>query len=69
VRITWHRLRAEHVVFHDTRHSAVTNFDASGVSEPVAMSITAHADAIIYKRYNVRRDELQADALSGRAPT
>jgi integrase len=52
------------VVFHDTRHSAITNFDASGVSEPVAMSITGHADPSIYKRYNVRRDEVQAAALS-----
>jgi hypothetical protein len=28
------------------------------------MSITGHADPSIYKRYNVRRDEVQAAALS-----
>ena len=39
--------RSKGVVFHDTRHSAVTNFYASGISEPVAMTITGHADPTV----------------------
>jgi integrase len=56
--------RAGGVVWHDTRHSAVTNLVAAGVDEPVAMSITGHADPSIFKRYNVRRDAVQADAAA-----
>jgi integrase len=58
------------VVFHDTRHSGVTNLVAAGVPEVVAMTISGHADANVFKRYNVRRDEVQADALAkaGRVP-
>jgi hypothetical protein len=29
------------------------------------MSVTGHADASVFKRYNVRRDAVQADALAG----
>jgi len=28
------------------------------------MTISGHADANVFKRYNVRRDEVQADALA-----
>ena len=59
--------RASGMVWHDTRHSAVTNLVAAGVGEPVAMSITGHADPSIFKRYNVRRDAVQADAAAKRA--
>jgi len=55
------------VVFHDTRHSAVTNLVASGVPEAVAMTISGHADPTVFKRYNVRRDDVQAAALERQA--
>ena len=53
------------MVFHDTRHSAVTNLVASGTGEVAAMSITGHADPSVFKRYNVRRDAVQAEARHG----
>lgn len=55
--------RGKGIIFHDTRHSAVTNLVGSGVGEAVAMTITGHADASVFRRYNVRRDDVQADAL------
>jgi integrase len=54
------------VVFHDTRHSAVTNLGASGTDEAAAMSITGHEDPGIYTRYGVRRDDVQAEAAARR---
>jgi len=54
-------------VFHDTRHSAVTNLVASGTGEAAAMSITGHADRTVFNRYNIRRDAVQADAAERRA--
>jgi integrase len=56
--------RGAGIVWHDTRHSAVTNLVAAGAPEVVAMSVTGHADASVFKRYNVRRDTVQADALA-----
>jgi len=56
--------RGKGIVFHDTRHSAVTNFVAASVPETVAMTISDHADANVFRRYNVRRDDVQADALA-----
>jgi integrase len=56
--------RSRGVVFHDTRHSAVTNLVAAGTGEAVAMSITGHADPSVFKRYNVRRAAVQAEALA-----
>jgi hypothetical protein len=56
--------RARGIVWHDTRHSAVTNLVGAGVPEVVAMSITGHVDAKIFKRYNIRRDAVQVDALT-----
>ena len=50
-------------MFHDTRHGAITNLVAAGVPEVVAMTIGGHADPHVFKRYNVRRDEVQADAI------
>jgi len=42
----------------------VTNLVASGTGEAVAMSITGHADPSVFKRYNVRRATVQAEALA-----
>jgi integrase len=58
--------RSTGVVFHDTRHSAITNLVASGTGEAAAMWITGHAHPSIFKRYNVRRDSVQADAAARR---
>ena len=56
--------RSKGIVFHDTRHSAVTNLIGSGVPEAVAITITGHADRTVFARYAVRRDDVQADALA-----
>jgi Ni,Fe-hydrogenase III large subunit len=56
--------RSKGIVFNDTRHSAVTNLLGAGVPEAIAMTVTGHADPNVFKRYNVRRDEVQADALA-----
>ena len=47
-------------MFHDTRHSAVTNLVGAGVPEVVAMTVTGHADRAVFQRYHVRRDDVQA---------
>jgi integrase len=65
LRIPYGRTRG--IVFHDTRHSAVTNLVASGTGEAIAMSITGHADPSVFKRYNVRRDPVQAEAAERQA--
>jgi hypothetical protein len=44
----------------------VTNLVASGTGEAAAMSITGHADPNVFKRYNVRRDAVQAEAAERR---
>jgi len=64
LKISYGRTRG--IVFHDTRHSAVTNLVASGTGEAIAMSITGHADPSVFKRYNVRRDPVQAEAAERR---
>jgi integrase len=56
--------RGRGIVWHDTRHSAVTNLVASGTGEAAAMTITGHTTPDVFKRYNVRRDDVQAEALS-----
>jgi integrase len=59
--------RQSGVIWHDTRHSAVTNLVASGTGEAAAMSITGHVDPSVFKRYNVRRDQVQLEAAARRA--
>jgi integrase len=54
--------RATGIVFHDTRHSAVTNLVAANVPEVVAMSFTGHADPAVFKDYHQTRDAVQAEA-------
>ena len=57
---------ARGIVFHDTRHSAVTNLVASGTGEAAAVSITGHLDPKVFKNYNVPRDAVQMDAAARR---
>jgi hypothetical protein len=42
---------------------STTNLVGAGVPEVVAMTITGHTDPSLFKRYNIRRDAVQADAL------
>jgi hypothetical protein len=48
----------------DTRRSAVTNLVGAGVPDVVAVTVTGYADRTVFQRYNVRRDDVQADALA-----
>lgn len=56
--------RGNGVIFHDTRHSAVTNLVAAGTGEAVAMSITGHVTQSVFTRYNITRDEVQEAAFT-----
>ncbi len=52
------------VIFHDLRRSAVRNMIRAGVSEPVAMSISGHQSAAIFRRYNITSLDDQRRALA-----
>jgi hypothetical protein len=55
--------RGRGIVWHDTRHSAVTNLIDAGVPQATAMTVTGHVTDAVFERYHVRRDVVQADAL------
>jgi integrase len=52
------------VLFHDLRRSGVRNLIRAGVSEPVAMSISGHESAAIFRRYNITSVDDQRRALA-----
>lgn len=49
-------------VFHDLRHTFVTNMRRAGVHDTVIMQITGHSDLAMFKRYNLVDDQEAAQA-------
>jgi integrase len=52
------------LIFHDLRRSGVRNMIRAGVTEPVAMSISGHRSAAIFRRYNITSGDDQRRALT-----
>ena len=50
-------------VFHNTRHSAVSNLNGAGVPDSVAMTISGHRTPSVFKRYAIRQESVQRAAL------
>jgi hypothetical protein len=50
-------------VFHNTRHSAVTNMTGAGVPDSVAITIIGHRSLPIFKRYGIRQESVQRAAM------
>jgi integrase len=53
----------EGVTFHDLRRVAVRTLVRAGVNQAVAMRISGHASASMFRRYNITSDEDIAEAL------
>ena len=58
------RARVPNLLFHDLRRSAVRNMERAGVPRKVAMAISGHKTASIYRRYDIVVHRDLADAAT-----
>ena len=67
IRKRWQRAtkagRVPGLLFHDLRRSGVRNLVRAGVDPTVAMRITGHKTASVFRRYNIVSDKDIARAL------